>query len=77
MAPSLPELLGDRDRLIQAMLNLVRNALEAGANEVRLRSRAEYGVALAAVADDGHGLALDEGQVTVFVVEHFHGFLLE
>ncbi len=30
------------------------------------------GVALAAVADDGHGLALDQAQVTVFVVENFH-----
>ncbi len=31
------------------------------------------GVALRAVADDGHGLALDQAQVTVFIVENFHG----
>ncbi len=64
--PSLPELHGDRDRLIQAMLNLVRNALEAGANEVRLRSRAEHGVMIGEathrlalridVIDDGRGI---------------------
>lgn len=39
--PSLPELSGDADRLSQAVWNLVRNALEAGASEVRLRTRAE------------------------------------
>lgn len=64
--PSLPEFMGDRDRLIQAVLNLVRNALEAGANEVRLRSRAEHGVVIGEathklalrvdVIDDGHGI---------------------
>jgi hypothetical protein len=32
-------------------------------------------VALRAVAEDGHGLALDQAQVTVFVVENFHGVL--
>ena len=33
------------------------------------------GVALAAVADDGHSLALDQAQITVFVVENFHSWL--
>ncbi len=32
------------------------------------------GMALGAVADDGHMLALDEGQVGVFVVVDLHGF---
>jgi two-component system, NtrC family, nitrogen regulation sensor histidine kinase GlnL len=40
--PSLPDLAADADRLTQALWNLVRNAIEAGANEVRLRSRAEH-----------------------------------
>jgi two-component system nitrogen regulation sensor histidine kinase GlnL len=40
--PSLPELPADADRLTQALLNLVRNAMEAGASEVRLRTRAEH-----------------------------------
>jgi hypothetical protein len=31
------------------------------------------GMALAAVADDGHGLALDQAQITVLVVKNFHG----
>jgi two-component system nitrogen regulation sensor histidine kinase GlnL len=40
--PSLPEIAADADRLTQALLNLVRNAMEAGANEVKLRTRAEH-----------------------------------
>lgn len=39
--PSLPELAGDADRLVQAVWNLVRNAIEAGASQVTLRTRAE------------------------------------
>jgi two-component system nitrogen regulation sensor histidine kinase GlnL len=64
--PSLPELAGDADRLVQAVWNLVRNAIEAGAATVTLRTRAEHGVrigeaphALAMrleVADDGRGV---------------------
>ncbi|CFN64604.1 Uncharacterised protein [Bordetella pertussis] len=30
------------------------------------------GVALRAVADDGDGFALDQGEIAVFVVENFH-----
>lgn len=64
--PSLPELHGDADRMMQAVWNLVRNAIEAGAGEVVLRTRAEHGVrigemphALALrleIADDGRGV---------------------
>lgn len=41
--PSLPELLADRDQLIQAVLNIVRNAVQAldGAGEISLRTRAK------------------------------------
>lgn len=53
--PSLPELQGDADRLTQALWNLVRNALEAGAANVQLRTRAEHGVR---IFDATHGLAL-------------------
>jgi len=38
--PSLPEMQGDREQLIQAVLNIVRNAAQAGAESVLLRSRA-------------------------------------
>ncbi len=64
--PSLPEIPGDADRLVQALWNLVRNAIEAGAGSVQLRTRADRGVrigeelhALALrleIADDGHGI---------------------
>jgi two-component system nitrogen regulation sensor histidine kinase GlnL len=38
--PSLPEMQGDREQVIQAVLNIVRNAAQAGAASVLLRSRA-------------------------------------
>ncbi len=41
--PSLPAWHGDPDRLLQALLNLTRNAVEANARHVVLRSRAEAG----------------------------------
>jgi two-component system nitrogen regulation sensor histidine kinase GlnL len=44
--PSLPPLSGSADRLTQALLNLVRNALQAGGSEVRLRTRADHNVPL-------------------------------
>lgn len=40
--PSLPALRGDADRLLQLVLNLMRNALQAGATQVRLRTRAAH-----------------------------------
>ena len=67
--PSLPELDGDADRLTQATWNLVRNALEAGAANVTLRTRAEHGVRIGDAAaatvlrleivDDGRGVPED------------------
>ena len=53
--PSLPEVDGDADRLTQAIWNLVRNAIEAGATSVQLRTRAEHGVR---IGDDVHAMAL-------------------
>jgi len=41
--PSLPAWQGDPDRLLQAVLNLVRNAVQADAKRIVLRSRAEAG----------------------------------
>ena len=64
--PSLPELEGDEDRLVQAAWNLVRNAIEAGAGNVTLRTRAEHGVRIGEavhalglrleIVDDGRGV---------------------
>jgi two-component system nitrogen regulation sensor histidine kinase GlnL len=67
--PSLPDLRGDADRLLQLLLNLGRNAVEAGARTLILRTRAEHGVRLGArllrsalrvdVIDDGPGVPAD------------------
>lgn len=64
--PSLPTLHGNHDRLLQLVLNLMRNALQAKAKAINLRSRAEHNVLigervvrLAArvdVIDDGEGV---------------------
>lgn len=37
--PSIPELLADQDLLIQATLNIVRNAAQAGATQIVLQTR--------------------------------------
>lgn len=64
--PSLPELEGDADRLVQALWNLVRNAIQAGAGRIILRTRAEHGLRIGdqawplalrlEVVDDGRGV---------------------
>jgi len=64
--PSLPEFDGDADRLTQAVWNLVRNAIEAGAANVSLRTRAEHGLRIGdmpaplalrlEIVDDGRGV---------------------
>lgn len=67
--PSLPEFPGDPDRLAQALWNLVRNALESGASQVQLRTRAEHHLLIGdaahrlvvrvEIADDGRGVPED------------------
>ena len=67
--PSLPEFPGDADRLSQALWNLVRNAIESGATNVQLRTRAEHHVLIGdqphrlalriEIADDGRGVPED------------------
>jgi len=64
--PSLPHLRGDGDRLQQLLLNLLRNALQASANSIVVRTRAEHGVLINGqlvrlalrldVIDDGSGV---------------------
>jgi two-component system nitrogen regulation sensor histidine kinase GlnL len=64
--PSVPDLHGDAGRLQQVLLNLARNAMEAGAQMITLRTRIEHGVRLGErvlrmvlrldVIDDGVGV---------------------
>ena len=64
--PSLPAMVGDGDRLYQLLLNLARNAIEADARTLTLRTRVEFGIRLGErlrrvalrvdVIDDGHGI---------------------
>lgn len=64
--PSIPEFAGDADRLNQAVWNLVRNAMQAGAGSITLRTRVEHGVRIAErlhtlalrleIVDDGRGV---------------------
>jgi len=64
--PSLPDMLGDREQLIQAVLNIARNAAQAGARNVTFKTRAlrqitilrhRYRLALELqVSDDGPGV---------------------
>ena len=49
------ELYADADRLTQAIWNLVRNALQSGASQVGLRTRAEHHVL---IGDTAHRLSL-------------------
>src|SRR5690606_34441912 len=53
--PSLPEFAGDADRLTQALWNLVRNAIEAGAGTISLRTRVEHGLR---IGEQAHPVAL-------------------
>src|SRR5690606_40415906 len=53
--PSLPEFAGDADRLTQALWNLVRNAIEAGAGTIALRTRVEHGLR---IGEQAHPVAL-------------------
>ncbi|MEO5559472.1 MAG: ATP-binding protein, partial [Dokdonella sp.] len=67
--PSLPTVLVDADRVQQALLNLARNAIEADARELVLRTRVEHAarvgdhpVRLAVridLADDGCGVPVE------------------
>ncbi|WP_049621168.1 two-component system sensor histidine kinase NtrB [Frateuria defendens] len=64
--PSLPDVQGDSDRVLQLLLNLARNAIEAGARNLVFRTRVEHAVRLGErllrsalrveVIDDGAGI---------------------
>jgi len=54
--PSLPELVGDREQLIQAVLNIARNAAQVRATDISFRTRA---VRQVTILRQRHKLALD------------------
>ncbi len=60
--PRLPIVVGDRDRLIQVVSNLVSNAIKYSPDggTVTLSSRSEGGYALVSVTDTGLGIPPDE-----------------
>ena len=60
--PRLPIVVGDRDRLIQVVSNLVNNAIKYSPDggTVTLSTRAEGGYALVSVTDTGLGIPPDE-----------------
>ena len=57
--PSLPATAGDRDLLIQALLNLIKNACEASDNHKKITIRTFYnlGVHYAVARQQGHAIA--------------------
>jgi two-component system nitrogen regulation sensor histidine kinase GlnL len=69
--PSVPDVYVDRDQMIQAVLNVVRNAVQAlhGGGEIILRTRVERQVTIAGkrhrlaarldISDDGPGIPAD------------------
>jgi two-component system nitrogen regulation sensor histidine kinase GlnL len=76
--PSLPDLLMDRDQLTQAMLNLIRNAVQATEGEGKLILRTRVGtnqvlsnrlhrlVALVEIEDNGPGVPEDIADTIFF-----------
>ena len=73
--PSLPEIVGDREQLIQAVLNIARNAAQAGARDIVFSTRAVRQITILKhrhklalelqVVDDGPGVP-DEIQDRIF-----------
>lgn len=67
--PSIPELLGDREQLIQAVLNIARNAAQAGARTITFCTRAVRQITILKqrhklalelqVVDDGPGIPVE------------------
>jgi len=76
--PSIPELMADRDLLIQAFLNIARNAVQAidGAGEITFRTRVGRQFTIGQIThplvvqiditDSGHGIPRDLGD-TIFL----------
>ena len=58
VAPGLPPITGDRDRLIQVVINLISNAVKfTNEGSVTLRAARDGGVLVVSVTDTGMGIA--------------------
>ncbi len=65
--PSIPELFADQNLLVQALLNIVRNAVQAGAKQITIMTRTQSNfmighkhhklVAKISIIDNGSGIA--------------------
>lgn len=76
--PSIPELMADRDMLIQAFLNIVRNAVQAidGDGEITIKTRVDFQFTIGQtthplvlrvdISDNGRGIPKDLGE-TIFL----------
>ena len=62
LAPSLPQVLINPTIIEQVIINLLRNAIEAGARRVRVHTAVCDGQVQYDVQDDGRGLTLEEQQ---------------
>lgn len=62
--PSLPPIAAAADRLQQACLNLARNAIEAGARTLTLRTRVEHGPRLARLSHTASAVDADPSVLT-------------
>lgn len=66
IAPDIPRVLADRDRLTQVMINLLSNAVKfvpGQRGQVRVRVTADTGQVRVEVSDNGPGLTADECNV--------------
>jgi two-component system nitrogen regulation sensor histidine kinase GlnL len=76
--PSVPDLMADRDMLIQAFLNIVRNAVQAidGDGEITIKTRVDFRFTIGQIthplvlrvdiSDNGRGIPKDLGE-TIFL----------
>ena len=76
--PSIPELMADRDMLIQAFLNIVRNAVQAidGDGEITIKTRVDFRFTIGQIthplvlrvdiSDNGRGIPRELGE-TIFL----------
>jgi two-component system nitrogen regulation sensor histidine kinase GlnL len=74
--PSLPDVMGDLDRLVQGLLNLTNNALEAGAGKLILSTRIRRNLSIGSssyrsalsidIIDDGPGVPKELQQMIFY-----------